>query len=176
MLNERWMDQKDMVVVLLQSSGHVWLSETQQTSAHQASLSFTISFIMIKFMSIESLIPSTNLSSAIPFFSCTQSFQVSRSFSVSLLFSLYGKSLEFQLQYQSFQWIFTVDSLYDWLICSPCCPRNSQQSSPLPEFKSINSSALSLLYGPTLTFIHEYWKSHSFDYLDLCQQSDVSSF
>ena len=42
--------------------------------------------------------------------------------------------------------------------------------------KSINSSALSLLYGPTLICIHDYWKNHSFDYMDLCQQSDVSAF
>ena len=38
-----------------------------------------------------------------------------------------------------------------------------------PQFKSISSSALSLLYGPTLTFIHDYWKNHSFDYTDLCK-------
>ena len=48
-----------------------------------------------------------------------------------------------------------------WL--DPCCPRDSQQSSPTPQFKSINSSALSFLYGPTLTFIHDYWENHSFD-------------
>ena len=41
---------------------------------------------------------------------------------------------------------------------------------------NINSSVLSLLYGPTLISIHEYWKNHSFDYMDLCQPSDVSDF
>ena len=41
--------------------------------------------------------------------------------------------------------------------------QDSQESSPTPKFKSINSSALSLLYGPTLTSIHDYWKNHSFD-------------
>ena len=46
----------------------------------------------------------------------------------------------------------------------------SQESSPSPQFKSINSSALSFLHGPTLTSIHDYWKSHSFDYTDLCQK------
>ena len=39
-----------------------------------------------------------------------------------------------------------------------CSPRDSQESSPTPEFKSINSSVLSLLYGPSLTSIHDYWK------------------
>ena len=46
-------------------------------------------------------------------------------------------------------------------------------SSPAPQFESINSLSLSLLYGPTLTFIHDYWKIHSFDYMDLCGQSDA---
>ena len=44
----------------------------------------------------------------------------------------------------------------------------SEESSPTPQFKSINSSALSLLYGPTLTSIHDYWRHHSFDYMDFC--------
>ena len=74
-----------------------------------------------------------------------------------------AKVLEFQLQHQSFQWIFRTDFLYDWLVWSPCIPRDSQESSPTPQFKSINSSSLSFLYGPTLTSIHEYWKNHSFD-------------
>ena len=42
--------------------------------------------------------------------------------------------------------------------------------------KSINSSALSLLYGPTLTSVRDYWENHSFDYMHLCQQSNVSAF
>ena len=46
----------------------------------------------------------------------------------------------------------------------------------LLQFENTSSSALNLLYGPTLTFVHDYWKNHSFDYMDLCQQSDVSSF
>jgi len=55
------------------------------------------------------------------------------------------------------------------LIWSPCCPRDSQESSPATQFKNINSSVLSLLYGPTLTSIHDYWKNHIFDYPDLCR-------
>ena len=50
--------------------------------------------------------------------------------------------------------------------------QGTQKSSPMPQFKSISSSELSFLYGPTLTFIHDYWKSHRFDYMNLCQQSD----
>ena len=40
------------------------------------------------------------------------------------------------------------------------------------QFESINTSALSLLYGPTLTSVHDYWKNHSFDYTDLYRQSN----
>ena len=74
-----------------------------------------------------------------------------------------AKLLEFQLQHQSFQWIFKTDFLWDGLVGSPCSPRDSQESSPAPQFKSINSSALSFLYSPTLTSIHDYWKNHSLD-------------
>ena len=45
-----------------------------------------------------------------------------------------------------------------------------------PQFESIISLELRLLYCPTLTSIHDYWKTHSFDYMKLCQQSDISSF
>jgi len=54
--------------------------------------------------------------------------------------------LQLQLKHQSFQWIFRFDFLYDWLVSSPCYPRNSQESSPAPQFKSINSSVLSLFF------------------------------
>ena len=74
-----------------------------------------------------------------------------------------AKVLEFQLQRQSFLWIFRTDFLEDGLDGSPGSPRDSQESSPTPQFKSINSSALSLLHSSTLTSIHDYWKNHSFD-------------
>ena len=51
-------------------------------------------------------------------------------------------------------------NIQDW---SPCSPRDPQESSPTPQFKSISSSVLSCLYSPTLTSIHDYWKNHSFD-------------
>ena len=50
------------------------------------------------------------------------------------------------------------------------------KSSLKPQFKSINSSALSLLYGSSLTSVHDHWKNHSFDHMNLCQQSDVFAF
>ena len=74
-----------------------------------------------------------------------------------------AKLLEFELQHQSFQWTFRTDFLWDGLVGSPCSPRDSQESSPTPQFKSINSSVLSFLYSPTLTSIHNHWKKHSPD-------------
>ena len=69
-----------------------------------------------------------------------------------------AKVLDFELQHQSFQWIFRTDFLWDWLIGFPCSPRDSQESSPTAQFESVNSSALSFLYGPTFTSIHDHWK------------------
>ena len=74
-----------------------------------------------------------------------------------------AKVLELQLQHPSVQWTLRTAFLYDGLVGSPCSPRNSQESSPIPQLKSINSSALSFLYSPTLTSVHDYWKNHSFD-------------
>ena len=50
-----------------------------------------------------------------------------------------------------------------WLVGSPCSPRDSQESSPTPQFKSISSSVLSFLYSSALTSIHDHWKNHSLD-------------
>ena len=86
--------------------------------------------------------------------------------------SLYevAKVLEFQLQFQ-FLWkelgIIPSKEIPDLLqngpVGSPCSPRDSQESSPTPQFQSINSSALSLLHSPTLTSIHDHWNNHSLD-------------
>ena len=62
-----------------------------------------------------------------------------------------AKVLEFQLEHHSFQRNPKADLLQNGLVGSPCSPRDSQESSSTPQFKSINSSALSLLHFPTLT-------------------------
>ena len=56
-----------------------------------------------------------------------------------------------------------ADLLQNGLVASPRSPRDSQESFPTPQFKSINSSALSFLYSPTLTSIHDYWKNQEMD-------------
>ena len=59
--------------------------------------------------------------------------------------------------------IYLFYLLQDGLVGSPGSPTDSQESSPAPQFKSINSSVLSFLHSPTLTSIHDYWKNHSLD-------------
>ena len=74
-----------------------------------------------------------------------------------------AKVLEFQLQHQSFQWTPRTDLLQDGLVGSPCSPRDSQESSPTPQFKTINSLVFCFLCSPTLTSIHDHWKNHCLD-------------
>ena len=81
---------------------------------------------------------------------------------VSSLYQM-PKVLDFQLQYQSYQRTPRADLLENGLVRSPCSPRASEESSPTPQFKSINSSGLSFLHSPTLTSIHDHWKNQRFD-------------
>ena len=74
-----------------------------------------------------------------------------------------AKVLEFQPQHHSLLRNPRADLLQNGLVASPCSPRDSQESSPTPQLKSINSSALSFLHSPTLTSIHDHWKNHSLD-------------
>ena len=114
-------------------------------------------------------------SSVVPFSSCPQSFPASWSFPMSQLFTSGGQSIGVSATASVLPMnIQDLSSL--GLVGSPCSPRDSQESSPTPQFKIINSLAHNLLYNPTLTSIHKYWKNHSFDYMDLCWQSDVFAF
>ena len=113
----------------------------------------------------------TNSSSVILF--CSQSCPASGSFLMSQLFASSGQSTGASasasvLPMNIHCW-FSL-GLTDLISFSP---RNSQESSPTPQFKSINSSALSFLYGPSFTSIHNYWKNRSFGYRDICWQSNV---
>ena len=147
---------------MVQSLSLVWLFVTPWTAAHQASLFFTVSQSLLKFISFESVILSNDLIFCHPPYPF--GFNLSQH---QCLFQWVGSShqvakvLELQLQQQSFQWKFRDDFLYDWLVWSPYRIRDSQESSTAPHFKGINSLALSFLYGPTLTSIHYYWKTVS---------------
>ena len=101
-------------------------------------------------------------SSFVPF-SCPQSLPASGSFPMSQLFAWGGQSIGVSalasvLPMNTQDW-FPL-GWTGWMYCSP---RDSQESSPMPQFKSINSSALSFLHSPTLTSIHDHWKNHSLD-------------
>ena len=126
-------------------------------------------------MSIESVMPSNHLILCHPLLLLPSIFPSIRVFSnESALHMRWPK-------YWSFSFNISPSNEHPELICfrmvgSPCSPRDSQESSPTPQFKSINSSGLSFLYSPTLTSIHDYWKNHSCDYTDLCGQNNVSVF
>ena len=96
-------------------------------------------------------------SSVVPFSSCLQPFPASGSFLMSWFFTSGSQTTGASVQHQSFQWVFRVNFLSDWLFWSPCrdYPRDSQESSPAPHFESINSLVFSLLYCPTLTSVLE---------------------
>ena len=90
-------------------------------------------------------------SSVIPFSSCPRSLPASESFPMSQLFAWGGQSTGVSALAS-----FLLKKSQGW---SPWSPRDSQESSPTPQCKSIKSSALSILYGPTLTSIHDSWKT-----------------
>ena len=134
----------------VQSLSCVRLLVIPWTAAHQAPLSSTISCSLLKLMSIKSVMLSNPL--CCPLLLLPTNFPSIRVFFqwVSTLHHV-TRVLELQLQHQSFQWILRVDSLSDGLVGFPCSPRDSPESSPAPQFKSISSSAFSFLYDQTPT-------------------------
>ena len=122
---------------------------------------------LLKFMSIESVIHVTISSSASPPPFAFSHPQYQGLFQWVGFSHQMAKLLELQFQHQSFQWIFRVDFFSDLLVWSPCCPGDSQESSPAPQSKIINSSLLSLHYGLCLTSIHDYWKNYN--YANFCR-------
>ena len=119
--------------------------------------------------------PTTSSSVAL-FSACPQSFPASESFPFSWLFASGGQSSG-----ASASTSVLPMNIQGWLLLGligliSLLSTDSQESSPAPQFKSINSLAFSLLHGPTLISVHDYWKNYNFDYMDLCQQTDVSNF
>ena len=147
-----------------------------RTEAHQASLSFTISQSLLKFISTESVMPSNHL------ILCRLLLLLPSIFS-SIRFFCNESTLHIRWpKYWSFSFSISPSSEYSGLISfridwfDLLAVQGTQESSPTVQLKSINSSVFSFLYGPTLTSIHDYWKNHSFDCSDLCWQSNVSAF
>ena len=146
-----------------QSLSRVQLFATPWIAAHQASLSITNSQSSPKLMSIKLVMPSSHLIVSSPSPPVPSPSQHQGLFQWVNSSHEVAKVLEFQLQHQSFQRTPRTDLLLNGLVGSPCSPRDSQESSPTPQCKSINSSALSFLHSPTLTSIHDHWKNHSLD-------------
>ena len=108
------------------------------------------------------------ISSSATLFFCLSSFPAPRSFPMNRLFTSGGQSIE-----ASASAPVLPMNIQSWFLLGLTglilLSRESQESSPAPQFESINSSALSLLYGPPLTSVHDYWKNYSFDYTGFCQ-------
>ena len=115
-------------------------------------------------------------SSVVLFFSCPQSFLASRSLPMSHLFTSGDQSIGASTTASVLP--VNIQDWFPWGLTGliSFSPGDSQESSPGPWSETINSLVLSLAWGPTLTSVHHYWKNHSFDHVDLCQQSDISAF
>ena len=115
-------------------------------------------------------------SSVVPFSSCLQSFPASRSFPMSQFFASGGQRLGVSASASVLPMNIQDWFPLGWTGWISFQSRDSQESSPTPQFKSISSLALSFHYTPALTSIHDHWKNRSLDWMDLCWQSNVSAF
>ena len=166
----------------VQSLSHVQLFVTPWIAARQASLSIHHQHPELSLRACLNSYPlsrwchPTILSSVTPTSSCPQSLPASRTFPISWLFTSSGQcigaSALASVLAMNIQGWFPLGLIGLISLMSKC----SQGSSLAPQFESIHSSVLSLLCIPALTFIHDYWKNHSFDYMDFCWQSDISAF
>ena len=140
----------------------VQLLATPWIAARQASLSITNSWSSLRLTSIKSVMPSSQLILCHPLLLLPPIPPSIRVFSNES-----PRRMRWP-KYWSFSFIIIPSKEIPGLISfrmvgSPCSPRDSQESSLTPQFKSINSSALSLLHSPTLTSIHDHRKNHSLD-------------
>ena len=129
----------------------------------QDSLSFTISQSLLKLMSIELVMPSNHLILCHPLLLLTSIFLSIRVFSNEFILCIrWPKYWSFICSISPFnEYSGQISLSMNWL--DLLAVQGSQESSPTPQFKSINSSALSFFYSPALTSIHDHWKNHSLD-------------
>ena len=156
-------EESDFQFSSVQSLSLVRLFATPWIAAHQASLSITNSRSSLRLTSMSQWCHPAISSSVGPFSSSPESLPASGSFLMSQLFASAGQSIGISAS-ASVLPVNTQDwSPLGWTGWISCSPRDSQEFSPTPQFKSINSSALSFLHSPTLTSIHDHWKNHSLD-------------
>ena len=142
---------------------HVRLFATPWTAAHQAALPITNSWNLLKLMSIESVMPSNHLILCCPLLLMPSIFPSLSVFSnESVLHIRWPKYWSFSFNNSPFNEYSGLISLrIDWL--DLLAVQGTLKSLLQPQFKSINSSALSFLYSPAVSSIHDYWKNYSFD-------------
>ena len=138
----------------VQSFSHVWLFATPWTEACQASLSITNSRILLKLMPIKSVMPSNHLILCYPLLLLLSIW----SFSICQFFSSGGQSSG-----ASASVLVLLMNIQDWFLSISLQSKGLSRVFSKTTVQSINSSVFNLLYGPTLTSIHDYWKNHSFD-------------
>ena len=165
------------IVCSVQSLSHVQLFLTPWTAACQASLSISNCQSPPKPMSIKSVMPSNRVILCRPLLLLPSIFPSIRAFSnESSLCIRWPKYWGFSFNISpSNEHPGPISFRMDWLDLI-AVQKDSQESSPAPQFKTINSSALGFLYSPSLTSIHDHWKNHSLDQTDLCWPSNVSAF
>ena len=137
---------------------------TLWTIAHPAPLSSTISWSLLRFMSIELVTVCNHLILCHPLLLLLSIFPSIRVFSNEPVLPIRWP------KYWSFSFSISPSNEHSGLISFRM---DWFESSPAPQFKSINSLELSLFYGPSLTSICDCWKKRSFDYTDLCWQSGI---
>ena len=147
--------------LVVQPLSHVRFFVTPLTAALQASLSFTIPWSLLKLMSIESVIPLNHLILSHPLLLLPSIFPRIRVSNKSALRIKWPKYWSFNFSISpSNEYLGLISFRTHWF---DLLVVQGSLRSLLQQFKSINSSALSFLHGPTLTSIHDYWKNHSFD-------------
>ena len=146
-----------------QSLSCVQLSVTPWTIARQTPLSFSVSQSLLKFVSIESVMLSNHLILCCPLLLLLLVFSSIRVFSNELALHVrWPKYWSFSFSISPYnEYSGLISFRMDWLDLHAV--QGTLKSSPTPQLKSINPSALSILYGPTLKSIHDYWKNHNFD-------------
>ena len=147
----------------VQSLSHIQVFVTPWTAAHQAYLCITNSHSLPKLMSIELVMPSNHLILCHPLLLLPSIFPSIRVFSSeSVLHIRWPKYWSFSFSVSpSNEHTGLISFRMDWL--DLLAVLGTQESSPTPQFKSINSLVLSFLYSPTLKSVHDHWKNHSLD-------------
>ena len=138
----------------VQSLSHVRLLATPWIAARQASLSITNSRSSLRLTSIKSVMPSSHLILCRPLLLLPP---------IPPSIRVFSSESALHMRWPKY-WSFSFSIIPSkGLVGAPCSPRDSPGSSPTPQFKGINSSALSFLHSPTLTPIHDHWKNQNLD-------------